>query len=179
MAFGLPIWTPVFIFFLLFLSIVWVVVNREGLLDMYRRQVHEPDSHKGGVECPQMGFKRKSFDRSLNPFEAFLAWPRRTQEIDEVDKGEPFQGNWCQHGHIAQDNGEDLEPKLGMMEYDDSDHINQSPDLDTIDNFQSINSGLVNNPMMDYKREFASDEANPYVESLEQRFEPLPKPYSE
>jgi len=27
---------------------------------------------------------------------------------------------------------------------------------------------------MDYKREFASDEANPYVENLRQRYEPSP-----
>ncbi|XP_043660139.1 uncharacterized protein LOC122624565 isoform X2 [Drosophila teissieri] len=315
--FGLPVWTPLFILFLLLLAGVWVGVNRHGLLDMYHQQVHgsSPQTRKG-VECPAdgvMSFQQSHLDRSMNPFKAFLSWPGKQQKLDKVDKYKPAEDDFggqeelskYQHDEplfdlkmskyqggaplcdtkldriLAQDDESDFERKLGLMDHhldadhfnhfnldadhfdldanhftqgsdhfnqgsehfnqgsahfnqgsehfnqgsahfnQGSDHFNQGSehfnpigdhysldadqlshdvnqlshdvnqfngnaddvnlnrDLDMFDSIQANKPELVNSPMMDYKREFASDDANPYVESLQQRFEPLPHAYKD
>ncbi|KRK06719.1 uncharacterized protein LOC6525404 isoform X2 [Drosophila yakuba] len=307
--FGLPIWTPLFILFLLLLAGVWVGVNRHGLLDMYHQQVHGAPLTRKGIECPadgMMNLQQSHFDRSMNPFKAFLSWPSKQQKLDKVDKYKPVEDDFggqeelskYQHDEPrfdfkmskyqagaplcdtkvdkfqAQDDESDFERKLGGMDHHQdadhfshfnldadhldldanhftqgSDHFNQGSehfnqgadrfnqgsehfnqgsdhynpigdhysldadqlghdvnqlshnvnqlshdvnqfngnadnvhlnrDLDMFDNIQANKPELVNSPMMDYKREFASDDANPYVESLQQRYEPLPHAYKD
>nr|NP_001259315.1 uncharacterized protein Dmel_CG32718, isoform D [Drosophila melanogaster]AGB95160.1 uncharacterized protein Dmel_CG32718, isoform D [Drosophila melanogaster] len=254
MPLGLPIWTPLFILFLLFLAGVWVGVNRNGLLDFYHEQVHGTPLTKKEVECPEdgiMNIKQSRYDRSLNPFKAFLNWPDR-HKVHKDDKYKPLEGDLYGHEEplfdfeltkyqagaplvdnradhfLAQDYKSDFDRKLGVMDHDYPDHFklnadhfnldadqfntvsdrlnqnenhfsldadqlnrdanqfnvntnnfNQHRDVDVLDNFQANKPELVNSPMMDYKREFASDEANPYVESLQQRYEPLPHAYKD
>ncbi|XP_016923056.3 uncharacterized protein [Drosophila suzukii] len=192
---GLPVWTPMFILFLLFLASVWgkppLVVNRQGLLDMYHRQVHGSGPNKKGMECPGEGMldiKHNRFDRSMSPFKAFLSWPgkpRKTAKLKPVEEDsyghevrskykaeEPIYENKLDR-FLAQDDELDFEPKLGL-DHEYADHLSQDEDQDMFDSFQPSKSKLINSPMMDYKREFASDEANPYVENLRQRYEPSP-----
>ncbi|XP_033170470.1 uncharacterized protein LOC117147622 isoform X1 [Drosophila mauritiana] len=261
---GLPIWTPLFILFLLFLAGVWgkpsFGVNRHGLLDSYREQIHGTPLTRKEVECPEDGIKNTKhsrYDRSLNPFKAFLTWPDK-HKVDKVDKYKPLEGDLYVHEDplfdfdmsqyqagaplfdnkadhfLAQDYKSEFDRKLGGMDHDypdhfklnadhfnlddqfntvsdrlnqnenhfsldadkfnrdadqlnrdanhfdvDTDNFSQHRDVDMFDNFQVNKPELVNNPMMDYKREFASDEANPYVESLQQRYEPLPHAFKD
>ncbi|XP_016946334.1 uncharacterized protein LOC108022005 isoform X2 [Drosophila biarmipes] len=193
---GLPLWTPIFILFLLFLASVWVVVNRQGLLDMYHRQVHGSLPGKKGMDCPGdglMDIKHNRFDRSMNPFKAFLSWPgkpRKTEKLKPVEEEsyghemrskykapEPIYENKMDR-YLAQDDELDFEPNLGL-DHEYAEHLSQEEELDMFDSFQPSKSKLINSPMMDYKREFASDEANPYVENLRQRYEPSPFAFSD
>ncbi|XP_016994363.2 uncharacterized protein [Drosophila takahashii] len=193
-AFGLPIWTPLFILFLLFLASAWgkpssLVVNRQGLLDMYHRQVH---GSKKEMECPGEGLldvKHHRFDRSMNPFKAFLSWPGKQRKMEKIQPvkedsygheemskysyEEPIIENKMDR-YLAQDDELDFQPKLGLLDHEYAEHFDENLDMDMFDSFQPVKSKLINSPMMDYKREFASDEANPYVESLQQRYEPSP-----
>ncbi|EDX17352.1 GD16861 [Drosophila simulans] len=171
---GLPIWTPLFILFLLFLAGVWgkpsFGVNRHGLLDSYREQIHGTPLTRKEVECPEDGIKnakQSRYDRSLNH--------QFNTVSDRLNQNE---------NHFSLD-ADQFNRDADQLNRDanhfnvDTDNFSQHRDVDMFDNFQVNKPELVNNPMMDYKREFASDEANPYVESLQQRYEPLPHAFKD
>ncbi|XP_016981543.1 uncharacterized protein LOC108046403 [Drosophila rhopaloa] len=203
--FGLPIWTPLFILFLLFLAGAWgkpsPLVNHHGLLGMYHQQVHGSAQRKGG-ECfgeaiKDIGHYRP--DRSMNPLKAFLSWPGKSRKADKMEdkklvEEESFSPEETQNNQVEEPQLEaNVEPLLapedellfdqkpGLLNEDDWDHFNkdQDQDQDMFDKYKASKSELVNSSMMDYKREFASDEANPFVESLRQRYEPSPHVYSD
>ncbi|EDW49395.1 GM17539 [Drosophila sechellia] len=205
---GLPIWTPLFILFLLFLAGVWgkpsFGVNRHGLLDSYREQIHGTPLTRKEVECPEDGIKntkQSRYDRSLNPQDYKSEFDRKLGGMDH-DYPDHFKLN-ADHFNLDADQFNTVSPRLNQNEnhfsldadqfnrdadqlnryanhFDvDTDNFSQHRDVDMFDNFQVNQPELVNNPMMDYKREFASDEANPYVESLQQRYEPLPHAFKD
>ncbi|EDV47493.2 uncharacterized protein Dere_GG19660 [Drosophila erecta] len=213
--FGLPMWTPLFILFLLFLAGVWAGVNRHGLLELYHQRVYGSPLTKKVIECPgdgMMNFKKSRFDRSMNPFKAFLSWPGKHHKVDKADKYKPAEDDFygqeeiskCQHEELPFDHGDHFKLDADHLHQGsdhfikdadhlsaNANHLNQDANQFHVDannlnqeqgllgNFQANKPGLVNSPMMDYKREFASDDANPYVESLQQRYEPLPQAYKD
>ncbi|XP_017051816.1 uncharacterized protein LOC108095284 isoform X2 [Drosophila ficusphila] len=199
---GLPIWAPLFVLFLLFLATVWVTVNRHGLLEMYHQQVHGLEVAKKEGECRKEGLlnlHHKRSDQSINPLKTFLSWPERQRTDEKLAKGGCIweEGNGQEEmsinqvedplfedkmePHLTKD--EDFDHKQEFLDHEYLQHFDQDQDQDQdqelFDDFKASKAEMDSSPLMDYKREFASDEANPYVESLQQRYEPLPNPYSD
>ncbi|XP_052849965.1 uncharacterized protein LOC128260771 isoform X1 [Drosophila gunungcola] len=207
-SFGLSIWTPLFFLFLIILASVWgkpwPLVNHHGLLKMYHQQVHGlgKEQKKEG-ECffrELRDANRNRHDRSMNPFKAFLSWPGKSRKSDKVQKAELAVEKTYSHNpsynqvkeprfenfakikpYLTKEDEFLYEQKPGLLNDDDWDHLNndQDQDQDMLDKSEASKYDLINSPMMDYKREFASDEANPYVESIRQRYEPSPHIYSD
>ncbi|KAH8266805.1 hypothetical protein KR026_002994 [Drosophila bipectinata] len=190
---GPPVWMPLFILFLLFMASVWVMVNRQGLLDMYHTQVHG----RGDLVCSKGGSKSrcsrggKRDDLEMNPFKAFLEWPGKSQvsndnlgSLDDIklDFEEDFPRSRPRERNLFDD---DLimDHKLESFGKRQDMGLGRSPqrvkNQARYTGMQRKQNGghrrrLVNSPVMDFRREFASDEANPYVENLQQRYNPSP-----
>ncbi|KPU75076.1 uncharacterized protein Dana_GF21029, isoform C [Drosophila ananassae] len=200
---GLPMWMPLFILFLLFMASVWVMVNRQGLLDMYHQQVHGRGDLVCSKDGPKSHYKEKRADRTLNPFKAFLTWPGNRQLPHEhLGKYEGIEGQLTYAGENSPRSRmrerklqEEMQPMVerkleALMKRQDM-ALMKRQDMALDQGLQrprnqARHAGmlrklkgphrrrLVNSPVMDFRREFASDEANPYVENLRQRFNPSP-----
>ncbi|KAH8284464.1 hypothetical protein KR018_012616 [Drosophila ironensis] len=165
------------------------MVNRQGLLEMYHQQMHGNGKHIKVQETD------KSLEHSLAPFNEFLSWPK--QQSDSMANAEPVLVDFSDYDMdskhlVARKSQENEEPEKDLNEKT----ISESRDdgLDEVDPEPSnrprhyemmpkmrgrYRSPQIDAPpVVDLRREFASDEANPYVENLRQRYNPLPNPYS-
>ncbi|KAI8035253.1 hypothetical protein M5D96_011910 [Drosophila gunungcola] len=182
-SFGLSIWTPLFFLFLIILASVWALVNHHGLLKMYHQQVHGlgKEQKKEG-ECffrELRDANRNRHDRSMNQLAVEKTYSHNPS-YNQVK--EPRFENFAKiKPYLTKEDEFLYEQKPGLLNDDDWDHLNndQDQDQDMLDKSEASKYDLINSPMMDYKREFASDEANPYVESIRQRYEPSPHIYSD
>ncbi|SPP78341.1 uncharacterized protein LOC117580959 isoform X2 [Drosophila guanche] len=169
---------PLFLLFALILASIWGFINREELLDAYRKQLHGEAKH---VKISRLDFINMFAQLNEHTSEVHADQPLHLAAVKNISLGNVTTiQNLTQIKDLEdKDEGEDV---LVLEDYqqedeDDDDDDEQQPATGSTENPLSEMPKVVQPiqlPMStdsNLKREFASDNANPYIEGINDHLE--------
>ncbi|XP_026848915.1 uncharacterized protein LOC6597628 isoform X1 [Drosophila persimilis] len=151
---------PLFILFALILATLWGLINRQGLIEAYHKQLHG-DPNAVGVEWMD------KLAQLTDPISAVVAMADK-DNAGMKSENTPVNKNLLGYKNatnppVNQNSDEKKEEQELLLK----DHKQEKVDEPQDKNMRKVR--IV--PDLDLRREFASDRANPYIENINENYD--------